>query len=510
MMMTPLPPEIPNSLPTLELDEQTLKALEVLPFSGVSAPPSPQSMPGHHTVEDGLDKHDFSILERVPPQSLEAEQALLGGVLIDPDALTRVVDTVRSEHFYRPSHRLLYETISKLFEKGEPIDLISVSETLKSNNQLDAIGGRAYLNDLALAVITTENLPYYAQVIKEKSLLRQLIKAGTEVVYVAYEESNAELAIDKAQQAVFAVAQHGISDSLTAIEKILPVTFEQIEERNANKGTLMGMPSGFYDLDNYLSGFQKSDLIILAARPSMGKTAFCLNIVTNAALKEKKPVLFFSLEMSKEQLVQRMLCAEAEVDAQRIRTGELNGADFEKIASAMGRLGDSPIFIDDTPSIGVMEMRAKARKLMMERGGEPIGLIVIDYLQLMEGRSSSNGGGENRQNEIAAISRGLKGLARELKCPVVALSQLSRAVESRPDKKPMLSDLRESGSIEQDADVVMFIYRDEYYNPDTDRPGIADIIIAKQRNGPVGNIQLIFRSNITRFINPLDTKIQVF
>jgi replicative DNA helicase len=260
MMMTNLPPE----MPTLELDEQTLKALEVLPFSGVSAPPSPQSMPTHHAgVEDGLDKNDFSILERVPPQSLEAEQALLGGVLIDPDALTRVVDTVRSEHFYRPSHRLLYETISKLFEKGEPIDLISVSETLKSNNQLDAIGGRAYLNDLALAVITTENLPYYAQVIKEKSLLRQLIKAGTDVVYVAYEEPNAEIAIDKAQQAVFAVAQHGISDSLTAIEKILPVTFEQIEERNANKGTLMGMPSGFYDLDNYLSGFQKSDLIIL-------------------------------------------------------------------------------------------------------------------------------------------------------------------------------------------------------------------------------------------------------
>lgn len=497
------------SLPAITLDDATLKALEVLPFSAATQPTASANHPAFHPHgDDGLEKNDFSILERVPPQSLEAEQALLGGVLVDPDALTRVVDTVRSEHFYRPSHRLLFETIAKLFEKGEPIDLISVSETLKSNKLLESIGGRAYLNDLALAVITTENLPYYAQVIKEKALLRQLIKAGTDVVYVAYEEPNAELAIDKAQQAVFAVAQHGISDSLTAIEKILPVTFEQIEERNANKGTLMGLASGFYDLDNYLSGFQKSDLIILAARPSMGKTAFCLNIVTNAALKEKKPVLFFSLEMSKEQLVQRMLCAEAEVDAQRIRTGELNGADFEKIAAAMGRLGDSPIFIDDTPSIGVMEMRAKARKLMMERGGEPIGLIVIDYLQLMEGRGG--GGGENRQNEIAAISRGLKGLARELKCPVVALSQLSRAVESRPDKKPMLSDLRESGSIEQDADVVMFIYRDEYYNPDTDRPGIADIIIAKQRNGPVGNIQLIFRNNITRFINPLDTKITVF
>jgi replicative DNA helicase len=340
-------------------------------------------------------------------------------------------------------------------------------------------------------------------------LQRALIKAGAEVVRSAYESESAELAIDEAQQAVFAVAQHNISDNLTPIESILPTTFQQIEERNNNKGSLMGVASGFYDLDNYLSGFQKNDLLILAARPSMGKTALVLNLVTHVAMKEKAPVLFFSLEMSKEQLVQRMLCAEAEIDAQRIRTGDISETDFSKLASAMGRLGDSPIFIDDTPSMTVMDMRAKARKLMIERQNEPIGMIVIDYLQLMQGRAGSTGL-ENRQNEIAAISRGLKGLARELRCPVIALSQLSRAVESRDDKRPMLSDLRESGSIEQDADVVMFIYRDEYYNKETDKPGIAEIIIAKQRNGPTGTVSLIFRNNITRFMNPLDSQVQVF
>jgi replicative DNA helicase len=374
---------------------------------------------------------------------------------------------------------------------------------------LEHVGGRSYLNDLALAVMTTANLTYYATLIRDKALQRALIKAGAEVVRSAYESESAELAIDEAQQAVFAVAQHNISDNLTPIESILPTTFQQIEERNNNKGSLMGVASGFYDLDNYLSGFQQNDLLILAARPSMGKTALVLNLVTHVAMKEKAPVLFFSLEMSKEQLVQRMLCAEAEIDAQRIRTGDISETDFSKLASAMGRLGDSPIFIDDTPSMTVMDMRAKARKLMIERQNEPIGMIVIDYLQLMQGRVGSTGM-ENRQNEIAAISRGLKGLARELRCPVIALSQLSRAVESRDDKRPMLSDLRESGSIEQDADVVMFIYRDEYYNKETDKPGIAEIIIAKQRNGPTGTVSLIFRNNITRFMNPLDSQVQVF
>ena len=450
-----------------------------------------------------LDDTDYSFFDRIPPHALEAEQAVLGGVLVEPDSLIRVVDVLREHHFYRPSHRLIYKTVCHLFEKGQPVDLISVSEVLKH------VGGRSYLNDLALAVMTTANLTYYATLIRDKALQRALIKAGAEVVRSAYESESAELAIDEAQQAVFAVAQHNISDNLTPIESILPNTFQQIEERNNNKGSLMGVASGFYDLDNYLSGFQQNDLLILAARPSMGKTALVLNLVTHVAMKEKAPVLFFSLEMSKEQLVQRMLCAEAEIDAQRIRTGDISETDFSKLASAMGRLGDSPIFIDDTPNMTVMDMRAKARKLMIERQNEPIGMIVVDYLQLMQGRAGSTGM-ENRQNEIAAISRGLKGLARELRCPVIALSQLSRAVESRDDKRPMLSDLRESGSIEQDADVVMFIYRDEYYNKETDKPGIAEIIIAKQRNGPTGTVSLIFRNNITRFMNPLDSQVQVF
>lgn len=449
-------------------------------------------------------------LDRLPPQSVEAEQAVLGGVLLDASALTNILDILKPEHFYRHAHQLLFGVMSDLFDQGEPVDIISVAEILAGRDQLEQCGGRAYINDLALSVLSSDNIAYYARIIRDKAMMRQLISAGTQVIACGYEEEDADRAIDKAQQVVFAVAQQGLSEDITSIADILPITFEQIEERHQNKGSLMGVASGFYDLDNYLSGFQKSDLVILAARPSMGKTAFVLNIATHVALREKRPLLFFSLEMSKEQLVQRMLCAEAEIDAQRIRTGEISEADFGKLAKSMGTLGDSPIYIDDSPGMTVMEMRAKARKLIMERGGEPLGMIIIDYLQLMEGRTSSQGGGENRQNEIAAISRGLKGLARELKTPVIALSQLSRAVEGRIDKKPMLSDLRESGSIEQDADVVMFIYRDEYYNPDTDRPGIADIIIAKQRNGPVGTVSLIFRNNITRFLNPLDMKPSVF
>jgi replicative DNA helicase len=482
------------SLPQLGLPELGLAAMTGHPDLQVAAQAEQQGQ--------GVGKM------KLPPQSLEAEQAVLGGILVDPDVLIKLVEIIKAKDFYRPAHQLLFQTIGDLFEKGDPIDGLTLSERLASRGQLELVGGRSYINDLALAVLTTDHLPKYAELIRDKSLLRSLIKAGSEIVGEAYEAEEAAHAVDRAQQLVFAVAQQGMASEFTHIQDILPTTFTQIEERNQNKGTLMGVPSGFYDLDNYLSGFQKSDLLILAARPSMGKTAFCLNIATHVALRERKPVLFFSLEMSKEQLVQRMLCSEAMIDAQRIRTGEINEQDFHKLAEAMGRLGDAPIYIDDTPSMSVMEMRAKARKLMLERN-ENIGLIVIDYLQLMEGRTGS-GGGENRQNEIAAISRGLKGLARELKAPVMALSQLSRAVESRIDKKPMLSDLRESGSIEQDADVVMFIYRDEYYNPETDRPGMADIIIAKQRNGPVGNVSLIFRNNITRFMNPLDTKTQVF
>ena len=447
--------------------------------------------------------------ERIPPQSLEAEQAVLGGVFVDPEMLNQVVELIKPRDFYRQAHQLIYEAAIGLYDKSEPVDIITVSEALSDQGKLDAAGGRSYINDLALSVASTGNIVYYAKIIRDKSILRQLIHAGTEIVCTSYETEDSATAIDEAQQTIFQIAQQGMPDDLVHIKDVLPFSYEQIEERYANKGSLMGLASGFYDLDNMTSGFQKSVLIILAARPSMGKTAFCLNILTNVALREQKPVLMFSLEMGKEQLVLRMLCAEAEIDAQRIRTGEVTEADFSKISTAMGRLGDAPIYIDDKPGMTVMELRAKARKVQMETGGE-LGMIIIDYLQLMEGSSSGKGGNDNRVQEISAISRGLKGIARELKVPVIALSQLSRAVEARQDKKPMLSDLRESGSIEQDADIVMFIYRDEYYNAESDRPGTADIIIAKQRNGPVGQVELLFRNSITRFLNPHDRKPRIF
>jgi replicative DNA helicase len=458
---------------------------------------------------DGIQDPGLSVLEGlVPPNSIEAEQAVLGGILFSPEAFNKVIEYIHPDDFYRGAHKHIFNAMGELSNRSEPIDIITVSEWLNDKELLDTAGGRTYLMDLAMSVSTAENAVYYAKIIRNKSLLRQLITAGNEIASICYEMPEAEQALDKAQQSIFEIAQHGMPNDLTHIKDILPTSYDQIEERCANKGSLMGVGTGFYDLDAYTSGMQKSDLVILAARPSMGKTAFCLNIVTHVALREQKPVLVFSLEMGKEQLVLRMLCSEAEIDAQKIRTGEMAEHEFSKLHQAMGKLGDAPVYIDDTPGLSVMEMRAKARKIQMESGGD-LGLIVIDYLQLMTG---PNGGGNeaNRAQEISAISRGLKGLARELKVPVIALSQLSRAVESRQDKKPMLSDLRESGAIEQDADLVMFIYRDEYYNKESERPGTADIIIAKQRNGPVGEISLLFRHNITRFFNPADRKISIF
>lgn len=461
---------------------------------------------------DGTSDPGLAVLDAlVPPNSLEAEQAVLGGILFAPDTFNKVIELLRPDDFYRGAHKHIFEAMGELVNRSEPIDIITVSEMLNDQGFLDVAGGRTYLMDLALSVATAENAVYYAKLIRNKSLLRRLITAGNEIASTCYEISDAEEALDKAQQSIFEIAQQGMPNDLTHIKHILPTSYDQIEERCANKGSLMGVGTGFYDLDAYTSGLQKSELIILAARPSMGKTAFCLNIVTHVALREQKPVLVFSLEMGKEQLVLRMLCAEAEIDAQKIRTGEMAEHEFSKLHQAMGKLGDAPVYIDDTPGLSVMEMRAKARKIQMESAGD-LGLIVIDYLQLMSGPGGGGGGGgeANRAQEISAISRGLKGLARELKVPVMALSQLSRAVESRQDKKPMLSDLRESGAIEQDADLVMFIYRDEYYNKESERPGTADIIIAKQRNGPVGEIALLFRHNITRFFNPADRKIQIF
>lgn len=459
---------------------------------------------------NAADDPGLSLVESlVLPHSVEAEQSVLGGVLFSPDSFNNIVDLIRPDDFYRGPHKHIFEAMTDLYSKSEPIDIITVSEMLSDKGTLEAAGGRTYLMDLAMSVATAENIVYYSKIIRNKALLRALNTAGNEIASSAYETTDAEQAIDMAQQSIFQLAQNGVKNDLTHIKDILPESWEQIEERCANRGSLMGVSTGFYDLDSNTSGLQKSDLIILAARPSMGKTAFCLNIVSHVALREQKPVLVFSLEMGKEQLVLRMLCAEGEIDAQRIKTGEIGEHEFPRLTQAMGRLGDAPIYIDDTPGLTVMEMRAKARKVQMEAGGD-LGLIVIDYLQLMQGPGGGGGTDANRTQEISAISRGLKGLARELKVPVMALSQLSRAVESRQDKKPMLSDLRESGAIEQDADLVMFIYRDEYYNKDSERPGTADIIIAKHRNGAVGEIELLFRNSITRFLNPADRKVQVF
>ncbi|MDH4378634.1 MAG: replicative DNA helicase [Vampirovibrionales bacterium] len=449
-----------------------------------------------------------ALLTRVPPQSLEAEEAVIGGLLVDSTPLNDLVELIKPHDFYHPQHQCLFEAMVHLFNKSEPIDVITVTEILKTWERLDEAGGRATMMGLAQEHLTTGNLLYYARLIRDKSLLRALITAGSGVVEAAFETEEASDALDKAQQLIFNVAQRGLPENVVPIRDILPITFDQIEERHANKGSLMGISSGFYELDLMTSGLQQSDLLIVAARPSMGKTAFCLNIAGHVALREKKPVLFMSLEMSKEQLVTRLLCSEAELDAQKIRSGHLTEKDFMKISQAMGKLGDAPLYIDDTPGMTVMEMRAKARKLKLDAGD--LGLIVIDYLQLMEGSGGNSGGFDNRVQVISQISRGLKGLAREVGVPVIALSQLSRAVESRQDKRPMLSDLRESGSIEQDADLVMFIYRDEYYNAESERPGTADIIIAKQRNGPVGTVELLFRNNITRFLNPAQKKVEIF
>lgn len=435
---------------------------------------------------------------KMPPQSIDAEEAVLGALLVNPPSITRVVESLSPESFYKNAHKVLYSAILDLFNKSEPIDIVTVSEYLRDQDKLEKAGGRAYINDLALNVVTTANVEHYAKIISEKGILRELIAAGNEIVSIAFEEGNSDITLDAAEKKIFSIAQKRVTTDLIHVKDLVVTGYEQIEARYNNRNELSGVPTGFYDLDNQTSGLNKSDLIILAARPAMGKTSLALNIALNVALKKKTPVAIFSLEMSKEQLIQRLLCSQAEIDASRLRSGHMQSEDWASLTKAMGELADAPIFIDDTPAVSVMDIRAKCRRLCMEHGN--LGLIAIDYLQLMEGNSK---GRIDRVQEISAISRGLKQLARELNVPVIALSQLSRAVEGRTSKKPMLSDLRESGSIEQDADIVMFIYRDDYYNPENlESKGKAEIIIAKQRNGPVGSINLLFQSNITKFKNP--------
>lgn len=434
------------------------------------------------------------------PQSIEAEEAVLGAILVNPHSLGKIVEYIKPESFYKPAHRIIFKAMLDLFEKNEPIDIVTVSEYLRNEDLLEDAGGRAYINDLALNVVTTANIEFYAKIVQEKEIKRALINAGSEIVSMSYENEETDVVLDNAQKLIFNIASQKDTTDLVPIQDLVVSSYEQIEYRYNNKEDLVGVTTGFYDLDALTSGLQKSDLIILAARPSMGKTAFALNLAQNVALKAKKGVAIFSLEMPKQQLVKRMLCSEAEVDTQRITSGHMQPKDWEKLMDAMTKFADARIYIDDTSGLTATDIKAKCRRLMLEE--KDLALIVIDYLQLMEGGGNPN----DRNQQISAISRALKGLARELDVPIIALSQLSRGVEARNDKRPMLSDLRDSGAIEQDADIVMFIYRDEYYNRDNiENKGKAEIIIAKHRNGPTGNINLLFQSNITKFKNQTRT-----
>lgn len=432
---------------------------------------------------------------KVPPQNVEAERAVLGGMLIDKEAVYKVADIVKSDDFYRPENRLVYEGMMELFESRNPIDLVTLNDRLSKNKTLKKIGGATYIAELANSVNSSAYIAKHAKIIADKSSLRRLISAATKMIEEGYDDSGEPAnIIDGAQRMLFQVAENTFKDKFVPIKDILGESLERINEIHENKGELRGVPTGFRQLDNLLAGFQKSDLIILAARPSMGKTALALNFACNVAVKDNIPVGLFSLEMSKEQLVDRLLTMQAGIDSWRLRTGNLQEDDFPKLNQAMGILSEAPIYIDDSPLLSIMDIRTKARRLQAEVG---LGLVLVDYLQLMEGRGGRSD--ENRVQEVSEISRGLKGLARELNVPVIALSQLSRAVESRSPKIPQLSDLRESGSIEQDADVVMFIYREEYYEPDTEKKGITDILIRKHRNGPTGDAELYFHPEYSRF-----------
>ncbi len=434
-------------------------------------------------------------LERVPPHNLDAEQSVLGSMMLDTDTVLKVMGILRPEDFYRDAHKLLFQVVLALADRGDPVDMITVSEELRQRNALDKVGGVAYVASLAGIVPTAANAEYYARIVEEKALLRSLIGVSTRMAALGYEAGDdVDTLINKAESMVYDLSQRKNTKGFATMHEILLDTFDRIEYLHQNKGDVIGVPTGFADLDRITSGFQPSDLIIVAARPAMGKTAFCLNIAQYAAIKAKVPVAVFSLEMSASQLVQRMLCSEAMVDQHKLRTGNLSEQDWPKLVNAVGPLAQSPIFIDDTFGVTVMEMRAKCRRLKSEHG---LGLIIIDYLQLMQGSKRS----ESRQQEISEISRSLKALARELSCPVMALSQLSRSAEQSQDKRPNLSHLRESGAIEQDADIVSFIYRDEYYHPESEKKGIAEIIIAKHRNGPVGSIELGFLNEYTKFVN---------
>lgn len=433
--------------------------------------------------------------ERIPPQNLEAEQSVLGSMLIEQEAIFAATEIIRPADFYKEGHQKIFEAMLALSGRGEPVDLVTLAEELKQKKILEAVGGIPYLTTLANIVPTAANVTYYAKIVREKAILRNLIHAATGIVSKCFEDSDdIEQLLDEAERSIFKISQRFSPQDLTSIREILKTTFANVDKLWNSKGGVTGVPTGFVDLNDITCGLQNSDLIIIAARPSMGKTTLALNIAQHIAVNENLPVAIFSLEMSKEQLVQRMLCAQANIDAQRLRRGYLLDDDYPKLTRAAGPLSEAPIFIDDTPAISVLEMRAKARRLKAEHG---LAVLFVDYLQLMRGDARA----ENRQQEISGISRSLKALAKELNIPVVALSQLSRAVEQREKKRPVLSDLLESGGIEANADVVAFIYREGYYNPNIENKNETEIIIAKQRNGPVGSISLYFKENHNKFVN---------
>jgi replicative DNA helicase len=431
---------------------------------------------------------------KLPPQSLEAETSLLGAVLINEEVLADVSDKIKAIDFYDKRHSLIFDAMLHLFEAHKPVDLLTLTEELKRKDEIDIVGGPAYLAELTNAVPTAAHAESYAEIVSQKAVRRRLIKASGDIAELGFdEETNVDELLENAERELFSVSDANIKQDLVSLEQILNESFDRLDELHKNKGELRGIKTSFRDLDNMTAGLQRSDLIILAARPAMGKTTLVTNLAFNVATIAKQPVLFFSLEMSKEQLVDRMLADASGVDAWNIRTGNLSDDDFGKLSEAMGELAEAPIYIDDTPGVSVLEMRTKARRQAHNR---PLGLIIVDYLQLMQGSGRDNG---NRVQEVSEISRGLKLIARELNVPVIALSQLSRSVESRTPQIPQLSDLRESGSIEQDADIVAFIYREAYYNPETDRQGITDLIIAKHRNGPTGKVELYFHPKKLKF-----------
>lgn len=439
---------------------------------------------------------------KIPPQSLDAESSLLGALMLDAEAIVKIADIVSADDFYEQRHRYIYEAAKSLYDNHRPIDVLTLTDQLKGADILDEVGGASYITELTNFVPTAAHVEEYANIVATKAMRRRLIRASQDIAELGFnEQKSLQELIETAEQRLFEVSQAGTGQDLVSIEDVLGDSFERLDELHKDKGKIRGVSTGYRDLDNKLAGFQKSDLIVLAARPSMGKTALALNFAQNVAIKAKSSVLFFSLEMSKEQLVDRMLASEAGVDSWNLRTGNLTDQDFEKISHAMGTLGEAPIYIDDTPGLTVSDLRTKARREAHKRD---VGLVIVDYLQLMSG-GSRFGGDSNRVQEISEISRGLKGIARELNVPVIALSQLSRSVESRHPQIPQLADLRESGSIEQDADLVMFIYREDYYNPDTERKGIVDLLIKKHRNGPVGQVELFFDNEKQRF-RSLDTR----